>query len=590
MNQQNLIELLITTINQKKYDMKEYSHRLDITLPEKVEIAAALKKDINKIIDMDMNKINAIIDELPLQEEKKTELKSHLDVVKALLTLNRSQHTSYTLASPQMAALNLFIERLESYIDKKNTEQEALDPEYNEIVSITTKYKNLLMQLKNPNNKKLITDMDTISCLFQENQLPEDEKQVILLALLKYNQELANKIISLQEKSVKDVSQLSESELRKVLFQFGYNYDILTPIYQQELLQFGNLKNITEVLLTLQKENFPKLKEESQGLILTALLLYSNKKIATEMIKLAQQKGIRIEQLPTICAILVDQTKSINSKLKIKASSIDFKDNVALLAERGISIPYVVKTCKELLVIPSHQLRYNIDIFEKYGFSITENDKSLLSAALSSLTAKNFTEIVDLFIESHPLGLEYMKDNLSVISQALTTDDLLFYKLYQSQAPEAEGAFRLTVSEGIQKLQLRGAITNNKIPYQGIIDKKTALEITNAYQVPTTEKDKLDKLLEKDRYHIISDQIFDNQYIKNLNRFSDRDETLIYDINGLRISKLKVLRIYDILLRNTVTENLNNLLYAITYNTILTKEQYEKLVIDIKTTTGIEEM
>lgn len=590
MNQQNLIELLITAINKKKYDMKEYSHKLDITLPEKIEIATALKKDINKIIDMDMNKINAIIDELALQEEKKAELKNHLDVIKALLTLNRSQQTSYTLAKDQMAALTVFIERLESYIDKKNTEQEAIDPEYNEIISITTKYKNLLMQLKNPNNKKLIADMDTISYLFQENQISEDKKQVILLALLKYNQELTNSLISLQEKKVKDLAQLSETELKKALAQFGYNYDILAPTYQQELLKFGSLKNITEVLLTLQKENFPKLEEESQGLILTAILLYSNKKTATEIIKLAQQKGIRIEQLPTICAILLDQTKSINSKLKIKASSIDFKDNVALLSERGISIPYVVETCKELLIIPSQYLRYNIDIFEKYGFSIAESNKSLLSASLSSLKAKNFTRIVDLFIETHPLGLEYMKDNLSVISQDLLADDLLFYKLYQSQVVETEGAFRLTVSEGIQKLQLRGAITNNQISYQGIQDKKTALEITKAYQVPIVEKDTLDKLLEKDNYHIISDQIFDNQYIKILNRFSDRDETLIYDINGIRISKLKVLRIYDILLKNTVAEDLNSLLYAITYNTILTKEQYQKLVIDIKTATGIEEM
>ena len=590
MNQQNLIELLITTINKKKYDMKEYSHKLDITLPEKIEIATALKKDINKIIDMDMNKINAIVDELALQEEKKTELKNHLDVIKALLTLNRSQQTSYTLAKEQMAALTLFIERLESYIDKKNSEQEAIDPEYNEIISITTKYKNLLMQLKNPNNKKLITDMDTISYLFQENQISEDEKQVILLALLKYNQELANNLISLQEKNVKNLSQISEGELKKALVQFGYNYNILAPMYQQELLKFGSLKNITEVLLTLQKENFPKLEETSQGLILTALLLYSNKKTATEIIKLAQQKGIRIEQLPTICAILLDQTKGINSKLGIKASSTDFKDNVALLSERGISISYVAETCKELLIISSQYLRYNIDIFEKYGFSITESNKSLLSASLSSLKAKNFTRIVDLFIETHPLGLEYIKDNLSVISQDLLADDLLFYKLYQSQVAEPEGAFRLTVSEGIQKLQLRGAITNNQIPYQGILDKKTALEITNAYQVPIVAKATLDNLLEQDKCHIISDQIFDNQYIKILNRFSDRDETLIYDINGIRISKLKVLRIYDILLKNTVAENLNSLLYAITYNTILTKEQYQKLVIDIKTATGIEEM
>lgn len=590
MNQQKLIELLSATINQKKQDMKTYSHKLDISLPEKAAMIDVLKKDMNEIITIDMNKLNAIIDSLELMEKQKTSLKNNLDIIKALLTLNKTQNTNYTLSEEQTQALNLFIESLEEYIKKQNTKQESLDPEYNEVITLTNKYKKLLMLLKNPNNKNLITDFDSIALLFQENKLSEEEKQVILLSLLKYNQEITNIVIKKYENTLSEEESLTEKELSKIFLQFGYTFTKLDSIYQQEIVKHGTVKNITEVFLVLQKEQFPKLDETTQGLIIAALVLTGTKKSVKESIHIAWQKGIRLEQLPTIIPALLDQESLIETNLPIRKASQDFKDNLSLLTERGISISNVVEECKELLIMEHTKLQYNLDVFEKYGFTIFNNTKNLMNAALSSLKAKNITETLDLFIETHPLGLSYVKDNLSALTMNPIDNELLFYKLYRSKNKEGASPFRLTISEGIKKLQLCGVITNPNLPYQGILDKKTALEITKAYQVPIKNKELLDAILLKEKQHIISDQIFDNPYIIALDRFSDVEETLIYDINGLRISKLKILRIYDILLKNEVEETLNSLLYAITYNTILTEEEYNKLTIDIKTTTGLKEV
>ena len=80
----------------------------------------------------------------------------------------------------------------------------------------------------------------------------------------------------------------------------------------------------------------------------------------------------------------------------------------------------------------------------------------------------------------------------------------------------------------------------------------------------------------------ISDNVFDYPYIVSMNHFSDPHETLLYDIAGIKISKLKVLRIYDSLCKCGLGDSLDALLFAVTYHKLFTEYEYHKLVVTIK--------
>ena len=77
-------------------------------------------------------------------------------------------------------------------------------------------------------------------------------------------------------------------------------------------------------------------------------------------------------------------------------------------------------------------------------------------------------------------------------------------------------------------------------------------------------------------------EIFDNEFIQNINVYSDKEEPLIYNFEGIRISKIKVLRIFNALLKNRVLADIDSFMFSITYNTIINQNDYNKLADIIK--------
>ena len=581
-----LITLLKNTISQKKQDVKEYSKHLDQNLSQKIELLDNLKNDVNEISKIDISQINDIIDSFKIPEEKKRTLKKELNTVKLLLTLNQTEKTTYTLLPNQLAALTAFIDNLEAYIEEANQEKQILDPEYNHIITITKQYKNLLSKIKNPNSKELIADVDTIMQLFEENRLSEESKQAILLAVIKYNQEA----VKAQEKAKKIASKkLTKKELSNILERYGYSFQLLDQSLQEELEKKAKRKQVEDVLFTMQKLQFPKIDEQRQGLLFTTYLLATTKQSIEEIVSIAQNRGINISNLAQlVCAFiskkyLYDGTHDISRKE-------DFKKNLTVLGEHGISIPLVAEKAKELLVLSNNRLQKNLEWLERYGLYSNMQEQALLDDFLSALKSQNIPEIIDLWIENHPLGLLYIKNNLNALSSYITKNSLLFFKLYKAEHDKLNDAFRMTLSNGVKKLSLRKEMTKDNLDYHGIYNIESAIAITG-YQAPFFMKEAtLEKIAKDSTNYSINDNIFEKPEIACLNRFSSQNETLLYDINGLKISKLKVLRIYDALCQNNLGNTTESLLYAICYNKIITKEEYENLKITIRQVTGMKEV
>lgn len=588
MTEQNeLMAALKEAIDHKKNDIKDYNNRLDQNLSEKINLMDNLKKDVNEITKVDINMLNSVIDLFDISDSKKDNLKKELDIIKAVLTLNQSEKTTYTLLPDQLETVAFFISNLEKYIEEKNEEKQKIDPEYNHIISITKQYKDLLSKFKNPNNLSLVTDIDTLLKLFQENHITEKEKQAILLSLIKYNQEVVEK----KTDAIKgEQTGLTHQELALIFQRHGYNYEILAKEYQIELQKEGKRKNIEEVFNAMQNVEFTKIDEKSQGILLTAFLLGTTKKSIEEISRVAQERGINITTIEKLVSAFIPKNYLYTGKYQIGRKE-DFLKNLSTLAEHGISIPLVADKEKDLLIISNSTLQENLEWLEKYGLYSDTNSNFLLDDFLSALKAKNIPEIIDLWIESHSLGLQYIRNNLSVLSNHLSSDTILFYKLYQSEkSNNLAAAFRLTMSNGIKKLNLRKEISNEKTPYQDIINIKMAKRVTNAYEPSFKDKAKYLEIVNASAHQTISDSIFENDVIKSLNKYTVQEESLLYNINGLKISKLKVLRIYDALCKEGLDKTLDSILFSICYRKIMTEDEYKKLVTEISQTTGMKEV
>ncbi len=584
--QTELITILKDAINHKKMDVKEYNDRLDQNLSKKMQLLENLKKDVNEITKANINQINEMIDAFQISEEEKNNLKKELDIIKAVLTLNQTENTNYTLLPNQLAALTRFIENLEKYIENKNLEKQSIDPEYNQIMLLTKQYKKLLSQLKKPTQETLITDIDTILQMFQEEEIQEEEKQAILLSLIKYNYEITRKKETTLARNHK---KMTSQELSLIFKKYGYSYDKLDKNFRDKLKKEGIRKQISEVFSTMQKLEFFKLDEKTEGLLLTTYLLATTKENLEEITKIAQQRGINMITIERLVSIYISDGYKYDGKYSIGKKE-DFKKNVQLLVEHGISIPYVAEKGKDLLILANKKLQENLEWLERYGLYSEERETSLLDDFLSALKSPYIPEMIDLWIESHPLGLRYIKNNLTALSTNIETNKLIFHKLHLSATIGNNEAFRLTMSNGVKKLLLRKEITNDDIEYQGISDIASAKRINGQKEVHFKMEKEYQRIAKESIHHAISSTIFECPEIEYLDRFSDSEESLLYNINNLRISKLKVLRIYNALCEQNLGKTIDALLFAITYHKILTEEEYNDLVMNIKQTTGLEEI
>ena len=577
--QKELMSILKKVIDEKKKNIKEYNCRLDQTLSLKMQLLENLKKDVNEITKVDINQLNESIDLFSVSDEEKLFLKQELDVIKALLTLNQTEKTNYTLSSNQLDAVSVFLDNLEDYIEKKNQEKQDIDPEYNRIMSLTNQYKKLLSQLKKPNNANLITDVDIILQLFHEENISEEEKQAILLSLIKYNHEV---VLKVEKEFQGNEVGICEPELVILFKKYGYSYDKLDKKYQEMLIKKASRRNIDDVFSAMQNVSFPKIDEEVHGLLLVTYLLASNKKIIEEVSSIARQRGINITTIETLVSAYIPRNTYVYEGLEIGRFE-DFKKNLSLLVEHGISVSLVSNKRKELLVFSNQLLQRNMEWLEYYGLYSDTLEDLLLDDFLSAIMSMNVPEIIDLMIESHPLGIQYIKNNLSILSCSLSYHSLLFYKLYLSQKDQALFPFRFTIANGVKKLHLRQEFSKEEIPYQGIKDLASAISIIGCKELHFDREDEYNQLALESLKENISDDVFDDKYIIALDRFLDAKESLLYDINGLKISKLKVLRIYGMLRKKGLGNTMDAIMFSICYHKIMSVDEYQQLLIDIKT-------
>lgn len=590
----NLIHLLKKSIGEKKAIIHRYYQYKDDGLEEKQELEKLMFASCYNISTVSLETINDIIDSFSISNDDKKQLKEDISTIMTILKLNNISGTTLVLDDSQINVLNKFTNYLHEYVVTRRDFATYENIDIEKISSLNDKYKSLATLLNNPKNKKFVSDISTLNILFDENNVSSDEKRDILLSIIKYNKSLFNYKKKEDESSITKYGDLDIDKVRVIFKKYDYDFDSFSDNFRNKVLGNGSFVRIREVLDSLSKYKFPKVLNEYT---LMSLLLGSDKETISKCVSLATSNKLKVEQLLRIPGVLIKRengtilskrynkfrivgydSDNYKDEVYIVGSFKDFEKNIYSLSKYGLSIKNVFNRCPLVLVIPNEILSDNLETFLEYGFTFKDRSNNLFDKAMPALLCNNLAEVIDQFIEIHPYGISYLRQNLSCIKTVSSCFDTMFYKIYYSIMKKGINESFITV------------ISNNKsfLCFKNLdseeylnINDNNKVEITNTIIPEFTDRGKYMEII-KNTDLSIDFEIFDNEFIQNINIYSDKEEPLIYNFDGIRISKIKVLRIFNALLKNHVLANLDSFMFSVTYNTIINQNDYNRLADIIK--------
>ena len=149
-----------------------------------------LKEDINYLADIDFEIIKEILKESNCDIELQEKIYNYLKAMSQLLKLNKYEHTSYRLDSSQLKYYNLFFDQVKSI--NESSDKDINKDEVDSLKEINNLYINLLEQIKDPNDKSYIEDINLVKTLLSTCEIDEKTKREIYFNLMRYNKECHN--------------------------------------------------------------------------------------------------------------------------------------------------------------------------------------------------------------------------------------------------------------------------------------------------------------------------------------------------------------------------------------------------------------
>ncbi len=590
----NLIHLLKKSISEKKAIIHRYYQYKDDGLEEKQELEKLMFASCYNISTVSLETINDIIDSFSISNDEKKQLKEDISTIMTILKLNNISGTTLVLDDSQINVLNKFTNYLHEYVVTRRDFETYENIDIEKISSLNNRYKSLATLLNNPKNKKFVSDISTLNILFDENNVGSDERRDILLSIIKYNKSLFNYKKKEDESSITKYGDLDIDKVRVIFKKYDYDFDSYSESFRNKVLGNGSFVRIREVLDSLSKYKFPKVINEYT---LMSLLLGADKETISKCVSLATSNKLKVEQLLRIPGVLIKRengtilskrynkfrivgydSDNYKDEVYIVGSFKDFEKNIYSLSKYGLSIKNVFNRCPLVLVIPNEILSDNLETFLEYGFTFKDRSNNLFDKAMPALLCNNLAEVIDQFIEIHPYGISYLRQNLSCIKTVSSCFDTMFYKIYYSIMKKGiNEAFITVISNNKSFLCFKNLESEEYLN----INDNNKVEITNTIIPEFTDRDKYMEII-KNTDLSIDIEIFDNEFIQNINVYSDKEEPLIYNFEGIRISKIKVLRIFNALLKNHVLADMDSFMFSITYNTIINQNDYNKLADIIK--------
>lgn len=423
------------------------------------------------------------------------------------------------------------------------------------------------------------TDFDTISLSIndedeKEQNIVEDE-QVNIVSIpndfeIEENEVSEDNIEEENDENIEiaineDVKEESQIDELNVLFDsYDFNISDIDDVTKSMLLK-GNILEYKNVINKLNSLGLLKYLKNNISL-LVQILLYSNENIIDSIIEIVENNlSVDKDDREITLEIILKTMPSIFVKGE-NGNYDNFIKNIELMKKYGIDLINLFDFSREVLITDSEIIANNYEIIRSYDLTVNAYNAKYL------LLLPNIANKINLYVES------MYKDN-SENGNHVMFDGLEMIKLYPSK-------LNTVTTETLERLRYS---SENNLKVFGTKEKSLAGEITNLDVNIINISEEFKKSLFNNEFDIIArDEV--ERFIKLVStneRVDMNEDELLSKLNGYRIglryfigninvSANKVIRNYNILVNNNVDKT-KALLFAICYNLVITKTEYERL-------------
>ena len=496
-----------------------------------------------------------------------------------------------------------------SVFDKLNAYNLEQNNENVEKVKIKIdKYKSLLSKF-NRNDILLIDEFDLIEDILRKDGFTTLEKIEIYNEINKIN----GKIYDLMnQNNDEEENVLSEDDLEVTNLQsdelnsfFKENEikcfdDVIyerrkAPKYSRLLLLYNKLSKYGKYDKMQSLIDFIKLKNLEfvfkNPEILTNTLLYSSVELLQNMINVSEENEMDWRNALLRCpvyfypAVRTNKKSSKNSTLGENNSSItgglsNYENNVKFLNSKNIKCSDVLSDCITFFSFKPSNNKKNYEFLQKYLIPL-KDQYGRTKKGFSALKYSGIFDNLDIGIECG--CYEYYKDNITVLIDGRS--NMYRIKLAEKENYSASDFFsevNMKNNLGVKKVLRRSVLRRDEFgkDKNETFNQYNAVTIDNYINSDTVEL--YDKILKSNENINITDISERDYYIQKLDNVYMKND-LIYDFDGVIISRLKVLRFYQTLISSPEIEpSYDVLLYAITKLSMLDEEEMNIIISSLK--------
>ena len=571
----------------------------------------AIKLDEENLWDLTEEEAKYIINSLKnISKLTSAEEKFLLDFVKLPPEVKKVKKTYVGLDEKQLSIFNGIKNKILNY------KEDNLKKDIDRLNDILTEYKNLLSKLSGQNNMFLITETNVISELLTQENTSLEEQMEIFLEINKLNEKiLANYGLKddYNEEEIDEdslgITDLSEEKLDELFKNYGIVWESVSLLtgeskldkitqsklyWKEKLLKYGDYDKISELLEFLSEKRLTHIFEMPE--ILVKVLLYSSVSKITDAITVAEESNLNYLKIFRDCPTLMYPSVKEKKRLKsspgghgprkgttVSSGSLNkFINNSKFLKDNGIPVDAVYSNCKDFFTFSTKTVKEVYDRLKLYGISFKYPNGEVRNG-FSCLISSDVMDKLDVAIESG--CIYYYQDNLS----KLIDNSLNLYKVKFARSNKFGNSniFRTyRQNNGYTSTALIGAFKENReygITVQDTFNKYGAVDVSK--EIPEDKYMLYSSVINNSENDRITELALNDFLIMQLDdKYKEPNNDLVYNFDGVIISRMKVLRLYQTLISNSSIEYGKDLLmYVITKNSMLNIEEMEKIRECLKT-------
>ncbi len=578
---EKIIEILKKEIDNISKNNQEIS-KLKVEKNQLKKLLIELQKIVNtpkSIIDLNLEELSKYTSKIT--EEVKEKINFYCFILKNAndLISIREEQVNYikNLISNIINELNVKLDKIEKQIEQ-NKKTKAID-EINELI---TKINEL--NVNGYFNAKDIEELRKILDKYIGTDLSLDEYIELIIKITNASiTNITKRDVSIIEENndelIEEVLEVNnnEEDIINLLKKYNYDFNLLKDKNKELILKFGNVSNMDSILSVLQKNNIKIDISSRENQFITLLTMSTLQIVNTiiENIKIDNKEESLI--LNQIFDNYLDQISlfvkgnrtykkpgkggSPSDKKYMVGGFEHYIKNREFLLNKGVTnINDLMKKCSSSMVISHNTFVSKFKAFELYHIP-TET----ISSTFSCMKAPEPLTMLDHFIE---VGcFDYVLSNFSKV----IVGDSIIYRLIKAKQEGSTNADLYRQFD--KKVVLPSTITVDKLNGYGI-NKTNGSNVIGQYYPDFSPKYN-EIVMQEDNFGPLV-LVYNNFFIKRLEEMCKEDDYR-YNFNGVIISRFKVLRYYETMIKKSIAGTVDSIMYAVCKDSILTEEQYKTI-------------